>query len=124
MSDIIERLRIMDAEQDSSFLRLDAIDEIQRLRSRLAAAETDAKRYRWLRDSATTGDWCELGGMTAERMEADIDAHLSAAPAGWGPRCERCGDSGWIDGDPVAGIADEPCGHDDMPADQPTVSNK
>jgi hypothetical protein len=51
-------------------------------KARLAAVEADAKRYRWLRDSATTGDWCELGGMTAERMEADIDAFLSAAPAG------------------------------------------
>jgi chromosome segregation ATPase len=31
VSDIVERLRVMDAEQDSSHLRLDAIDEITRL---------------------------------------------------------------------------------------------
>lgn len=28
-------------------------------------------------------------------------------------RCERCSDSGWIQGDPVRGISDEPCGCDE-----------
>jgi hypothetical protein len=27
-----------------------------------------------------------------------------------GPKCERCSDTGWIQGDPVFGISDEPCG--------------
>lgn len=27
-----------------------------------------------------------------------------------GPKCERCHDTGWIQGDPVIGISDEPCG--------------
>lgn len=35
MSDIVKRLRIMDAEADSSLLRLDAIAEIERLRAEL-----------------------------------------------------------------------------------------
>ena len=29
------------------------------------------------------------------------------------PKCSRCGDTGWLDGDPVRGISDEPCGCDE-----------
>ena len=30
-----------------------------------------------------------------------------------GPKCKRCGDTGWLDGDPVRGISGEPCGCDE-----------
>jgi hypothetical protein len=72
------------------------------LRSRLAAAE------------ALLRDGSRAGMTVADRANWMIEtrAHL----AGAGPRCERCGDSGWIEGDPVAGISDEPCGHDDATA--------
>lgn len=29
------------------------------------------------------------------------------------PKCSRCGDTGWLGGDPVRGISDEPCGCDE-----------
>ena len=53
--------------------------EIDRLRARLAEAERDAARYRWLRNTATTSDWCDLGGLTAERTDEEIDKALGAA---------------------------------------------
>jgi hypothetical protein len=28
-------------------------------------------------------------------------------------RCPRCNDTGWLDGDPLRGISDEPCGCDE-----------
>jgi hypothetical protein len=62
-----------------------AHDEIRRLRSQLAAAlakvegaERDAGRYRWLQDKATSEDWRELAGLTAEATERWIDGTLSA----------------------------------------------
>jgi hypothetical protein len=45
----------------------------------LAEARRDAERYRWLRDKATTGDWQEIGGVTAETMEQAVDAAIDAA---------------------------------------------
>jgi hypothetical protein len=49
------------------------------LQARLAEAERDAARYRWLRNTATTSDWCDLGGLTAERTDEEIDKALGAA---------------------------------------------
>lgn len=37
--------------------------------------------------------------------------HKAAIEAG--PNCKRCGDTGWLDGDPVRGTSDEPCGCDE-----------
>lgn len=58
------------------------------LRARLAEAERDAARYRWLRNTATTSDWCNLGGLTAERTEEEIDRAIadSADVCTW-PAC-------------------------------------
>jgi ribosomal protein S27AE len=28
-------------------------------------------------------------------------------------KCKRCGDTGWLQGDPILGISDEPCGCDE-----------
>lgn len=47
--------------------------------ARLAEAERDAKRYRWLRNNATTGDWCDLGGLPAAMMEAEVDKAIAAS---------------------------------------------
>jgi hypothetical protein len=40
----------------------------------------------------------------------ELDAIVRAAVSTSGPKCERCSDTGWIQGDPVFGISDEPCG--------------
>jgi hypothetical protein len=83
----------------------------------LEALRKDAERYRWLRIaengvSVTIADnddpetWYEYDSL---RLDAAIDAFLAPDSAS-GPKCERCGDTGWIQGDPVAGISDEPCG--------------
>lgn len=37
------------------------------------------------------------------------------------PKCERCGDTGWITGDPVAGVSGEPCGCDEDWSEAETV---
>ncbi len=54
---------------------------IEQLEARLAEAERDAARYRWLRNTATTSDWCDLGGLTAERTDEEIDKALGAVSA-------------------------------------------
>ena len=56
-----------------------AENKVARLEARLAEAERDAARYRWLRNTATTSDWCDLGGLTAERTDEEIDKALGAA---------------------------------------------
>ena len=37
------------------------------------------------------------------------------------PKCARCSDTGWIAGDPVAGISGEPCGCDEDWSEAATV---
>jgi len=54
--DIKERLRIMDGEEDSSFLRLDAIDELDRLRGELREARRIIKAL-W--EHGAYDDWIE-----------------------------------------------------------------
>ena len=44
-------------------------------------------------------------------VEHALRMHKAAIEAG--PKCKRCGDTGWLDGDPVRGISDEPCGCDE-----------
>jgi multidrug resistance efflux pump len=58
---------------------------IEQQSARLQELEKDAERYRWLRNTATTSDWQELGGLTAERTEEEIDAARAADAEGGKP---------------------------------------
>ena len=61
-----------------------AADEIESLRSRLAEAERDAVRYRWLRDRA----WpFEFNGDTPADADAAIDAAMRPPAKNHTPRC-------------------------------------
>lgn len=62
-------------------------------------------------------EWCKPDARCPDHGAAcieDIEGVTDSAPAA--PRCERCGDSGWIQGNPVIGISDEPCGCDERDA--------
>ena len=66
--------------------------------------------------SRSVKEICRRCGGNGEYEESDGGVPVFAAP------CDRCGGSGWIAGDPVAGIADEPCGCDEDWGDTSTVS--
>lgn len=66
---------------------IDAADEIERLTSRVAELEADARRYRWLRENAI-GEGCELYGSSwglrhipgrHKTFEAAVDAAIESA---------------------------------------------
>ena len=91
MSDIVERLRAAANGHPAAEISWphrvlhDAADEIERLRARLAEAERDAARYRWLRKAREHWDvlhrededayWQDLAG---NELDAAIDAAMAA----------------------------------------------
>ena len=86
MADILERLRRKTVAGQPVFSTpLDdaAAAEIERLRARLAEAERDAARYRWLRTERGAGFWgChekDGDGGQILRYEIDLDAAIDAA---------------------------------------------
>lgn len=48
----------------------------QREEARLAALERDAARYRWLRRREAGDQWRYMGGVSGEKMDAQIDAAI------------------------------------------------
>ena len=71
--------------------------------------QTELERLKAEMDAAWEAAWVAWEAADAaeaayEALEAEIEA---------GPKCKRCGDTGWLDGDPVRGISDEPCGCDE-----------
>lgn len=63
-------------------------------------------------------DWREQWG-DGMHPDGDLIDATDAALAGAAvqpsvvPRCKRCGDTGWLPGDPILGISEEPCGCDE-----------
>lgn len=53
--------------------------EIEHLRSRLAEAEVDARRYRWLVNCNDAGVWAFLAGMDDDQIDEAIDKWLAAS---------------------------------------------
>jgi hypothetical protein len=88
MSDVLERLRdhaaIIMVEDGPIYCNLinEAIAEIDSLRSRLAAAEANNRRYRWLRDSPVEVVDAVLLDKEPSEWDDAIDAHLTAAREG------------------------------------------
>ena len=109
MSDIVDRLRNpkralwycreFSRGDDESLDIQEAADEIERLRGLLH-------------------DWREQWG-DGMHPDGDLIDATDAALAGAAvqpsvvPRCKRCGDTGWLPGDPILGISEEPCGCDE-----------
>jgi hypothetical protein len=67
-----------------------AADELESLRSRLAAAEANNRRYRWLRDSPVEVVDAVLLYREPSEWDDAIDAHLADAPV-YPVSCARCG---------------------------------
>lgn len=88
--DIVERLRVLlrcrcepDAACCEACSAVDAIaDELDRLRARLAGAERDAARYRWLRAGKhpTHSFTRSVLNDTPEDIDAAIDAAMQEPP--------------------------------------------
>ena len=56
-------------------------DEILRLREELAAAQTDAKRYRWMREYLPSDDESWDDALVAARTPEELDAVIDDAIA-------------------------------------------
>ena len=95
MSDIVERLRgtystgpfgKRDFAPFIPAIQVEAADEIERLQTRLAEAERDAERYRWLRDHINKGQgWVvmrrEPSGMWDQMPSNELDSAIDALRA-------------------------------------------
>lgn len=65
--------------------------------------------YETFPESLKHCDFCSRAFRTVAGLRTHaLRMHKAAIEAG--PQCKRCGDTGWLDGDPVRGISDEPCG--------------
>lgn len=53
--------------------------EVERLQQRLASAEKDAARYRWLRDQPMYPTWKLVAAASGEQRDAAIDAEIADA---------------------------------------------
>ena len=116
------------AEADAEIALLKA-----RLAEAVAAVQAFADHFGPLEDNHMLNDECRhcfalargvLG--TADSAPAVTDNcplcgepradHAENAPNGKPEcrmKCKRCGDTGWLQGDPILGISDEPCGCDE-----------
>ena len=116
---------------------MDMQDELRETKARLAeavaAVQAFADHFGPLEDNHMLNDECRhcfalargvLG--TADSAPAVTDNcplcgepradHAEIAPNGKPEcrmKCKRCGDTGWLQGDPILGISDEPCGCDE-----------
>lgn len=80
-----------------------------RLAARLAEAE---RLLRMSLEMMEHAGW--MGGFIPDIRKLLAGAQGSALPSQKEKaKCKRCGDTGWLDGDPVRGISEEPCGCDE-----------
>lgn len=70
--------------------------------------------YETFPESLKYCDWCNKSFRTVAGLRTHaLRIHPIETAPNKRPKCSRCGDTGWLDGDPVAGISDEPCGCDE-----------
>ena len=77
----------------------------------------------WYEEHDSDNPILPLGGVPTHWMPLP-EPPATPDPTEAAPRCERCGDTGWIQGDPIVGISDEPCGCDEKWDDDATTDQQ
>lgn len=61
--------------------------------------------------------WCDFCNKSFRTLAGlrnhAVRMHAAEMDRAKGMKCRRCGDTGWLEGDPVRGISGEPCGCDE-----------
>jgi hypothetical protein len=70
--------------------------------------------YETFPESLNWCDWCNKSFRTLAGLRNHaVRMHAAEMYRAKNVKCHRCGDTGWLEGNPISGISDEPCGCDE-----------